>query len=496
MNLKTHINPTLFVALVVLLALSGCAAPTQMVTIPTATPVPAPTRTPWWATENVPYPLGSTGFHLVGGSDEQARQRIMDLGAGDDLSALEDIYKSELIRTGKNSANYKFEAMVWESGGKVYWDSVVKDAEGHYLGMKLTKGAESGQIVRAFGLTRYLLDYTANDDFFDFFTLQNPTEFPNAKQQMIWDETGWHVVGLFTQGGNLLGWFNSDKGASGEWEYQDGAIEGKITDLYKVMSAEEMKARDLYGYGMEINAEVEGIPTKVFFVQTDQLVNKFKEFGYSPLYLNPTMGEISDMDSAERIAKAVRIADYEGYLQDKNLTESDYTFEKYIEDLKSGLDRSYIIYCLNTKITVDPSKPHEFVIGYGMESQYKQMFNFGPTLSIYAQDNSDGSLRIVYTNIFFDKSYNDLLSLSKDRRIAGVAGLYNAAFSQNLAYLSFSELAQQGKTIDGDMYYIRTNMENKLYGSPMFIELNNLLGDQMKEFSKNNNAFWIDTINN
>jgi hypothetical protein len=199
----------------------------------------SPTPTAWWVDENIPYPTSAEGFILnAGGSDELARQRIIDLGAGEDLKDLESMYTQELQRTGKSPANYKFETMVWENKGKVYWDSVVKDSSGHYLGMKLTKGPEAGQVVRAFGLTRYIMEYPQGEDFFDFFTLQNPPEFPDAVQQMVWDDSGWHVVGLFTQGGTNVGWFNADAPGGGEWRIKESlnpalykVVDGKIQEM-------------------------------------------------------------------------------------------------------------------------------------------------------------------------------------------------------------------------------------------------------------------------
>ncbi|MEN6571906.1 MAG: hypothetical protein ABFD24_08705 [Anaerolineaceae bacterium] len=267
------------------------------------------------------------------------------------------------------------------------------------------------------------------------------------------------------------------------------------TSLYRVMEPEEMKARDLYGYGVEITGNVEGVSVTVYFVQTDQLIAKFKEAGYSPLYLNPMMGEISELNSAQRISRAVLIADYEGFLQDKGFTNQDYSFGQYVEDLKNEKDRSYVIYSLNNRIIVDPMKPHEFVFGYGIDMKNGMTFNTGPGTSMGSMQCTDGGNRIVFSNTFLEKkSLSHYADGSIEENRSVISTYYTNFLKQMMEYFSFQELAQQGKPVDGDRYYMDTNLDTRLRSTPMFTELNNLLGDPSVKSYYRVNVFMTDIV--
>jgi hypothetical protein len=250
------------------------------------------------------------------------------------------------------------------------------------------------------------------------------------------------------------------------WQEVPGA-DGLITEssqqgsLNKEMTPEEMQARELYGYGLDVDTQVEGLDTHYYIVTADSLKNKMAEFGYGPLKLNSGMENDNSMplNAAERVGRMLRLGDYLGYLQDKGLSEDNYSFSQYMTDLKNGEDRSYVVYYLKEKIIVDPTKAKELVFVYDMDFK-NGFFNFKS--GVYSQfgyiQTADGSLRIitVLTQALFDGNTVDMVTNHSKQDLADKAFPMQMlqTLKMNLIALSLSEIAQQGKPIDGDPYYV------------------------------------------
>lgn len=163
--------------------------------------------------------LDSPGWLVTGLSPVESKEKIIELGAGEDLAKLEKIYSAELIRSGANAGEYFFEAKVWETQGVIFWNSVVQNLRGQYMGIKFVK--ENAKIISSseLGLANYINLYSEDEDFFNFFLLDNPVDFPNASQKALWytnGEIGRLVVGLFSND-ILLGWYKQDGTIKGGW---------------------------------------------------------------------------------------------------------------------------------------------------------------------------------------------------------------------------------------------------------------------------------------
>ncbi len=143
-------------------------------------------------------------------SGAEARKIIIEKGAGGDLDLLEKWYKSEGI-VGSGMSNFVV-PVVYNEGGHFNWDLMVKKNNGNFVKFTLTSGPESGELVRGMGMIRYLKDRPS----FEVSELQDPAGMGNVNQQVIWDRSGWSVIGAF-QGNTLVAWFNADAPNGGEW---------------------------------------------------------------------------------------------------------------------------------------------------------------------------------------------------------------------------------------------------------------------------------------
>jgi len=182
-------------------------------------PTTSPTETQQPVATGIGYPSGPENFILnAGGSEEADRQIIIDQGAGEDLKALEELLKKELRREGKDPANYKLLPVTKNDGITFNWDVVVVDPQGHILEATITSGKEAGLTVRNIGVVNYLYLFGDNEDFFDFSYTSRPKGYEDAIEQIVYDKSGWKVKGLFSKEGTFVGWFNADKGETGEWQ--------------------------------------------------------------------------------------------------------------------------------------------------------------------------------------------------------------------------------------------------------------------------------------
>lgn len=473
--------------------------PTAIISTPSeSVPSVDPTQTEKApAVEVAPYPSSIKEFEngptVLKGTE--AEERIKALGAGDDLQALKDWYSSAGIPSSM------MEAVIGESDIGAHWNLMIKYPDGKYGIITLTSGPEAGKIVRDGGLVSYL--YSEVRPTFSFKELTNPSGYENVHQKVVADKNLWFAFSL-EKDSQLLGWANLDIKQNAEWvDLQNLATStseapAAETDLYKVMTAEEMKERNLFGYGIEFTAEVEGLDTTVYIVTSDKLAAKIAEYGYGPITLNPKLGEVTDMDSAERIAKTVRIADYEAYLQDKNMKEEDYTFTQYMQDLKDGKDRSYTVYYLDEKMVVDPTKPHEIIFAYDFDTVNGEVMNSG----YYSQNGCrltiDGGVRTI--NAVSVTAFKEIILprfkySSKEQDRWSIPLSMSGMLKKQLAYLAMSEMAQQGKSVGGDIHYIENNYNDLVKSQPTFSQINGMIMAEEIDKPDGNVVLWVDIVN-
>jgi len=218
---KKALNSAIVVSMT--LSSAGCAGiaakpidisntPPPIVQTFTPTPIERPTETQTPpGIEGSTYPTSSENFVKTPGiSGAEARKIIVEKGVGEDLKALEKWYEENgIIGSGMSSFTVP---VVYQEGGNFNWNLMVKKNNGNFLKFTLTSGPEAGQLVRAMGMVSYL----ASKPSFEVSELQDPAGMGNLNQQVIWDRSGWSVVGAF-QGDNLIAWFNADAPNGGEW---------------------------------------------------------------------------------------------------------------------------------------------------------------------------------------------------------------------------------------------------------------------------------------
>jgi len=125
----------------------------------------------------------------------------------------------------------------------------------------------------------------------------------------------------------------------------------------------EKREKGLNGYAIEATGYVQGLETTFIFVTVPGVSAEIEKIGgVSPIHLNE---KVANPTASDRLAEAVRLGDYLGYLEDAGLGEDQYPFTTYIRDLKDGKDRTYKILCTNRglygEFTVDPMKTHQIV---------------------------------------------------------------------------------------------------------------------------------------
>ncbi|MHB8192285.1 MAG: hypothetical protein ACYDGL_03295 [Bellilinea sp.] len=191
------------------LFLSGCVnqvytpevspiSPTLTIT----TSLPSATATvPATETQLPPYPTSSENFVKKPSiSGAEAEKRIVELGVGEDLNAMKDWYRANGV------ADANMFPVLYEEAGEFYWNLAAKSGNGNFLKFTITSGAEADQVVRAMGMVAYL--YTRPT--FRTSELKTPDELNGTTQEMMWDRSGWSVVGTFKEG-VMTGWYNADK---------------------------------------------------------------------------------------------------------------------------------------------------------------------------------------------------------------------------------------------------------------------------------------------
>lgn len=216
---------------------------------PTITVFPNETSTPveiWGAA----YPKSAENFVKKPSiSGAEARKIIVEKGAGEDLKALENWYKSKGI-IGSGMSNVAV-PVVYQEGGNFNWNLMVKKNNGNFLKFTITSGKEADQLVRAMGMITYLGEKPS----FEVSELKDPAGMENLTQQVIWDKSGWSVIGAF-QGSSLIAWFNADAPGGGKWV----KVEKPIPTVEPTKTPEP--ASEYFSYSSSIDpkrlAEVEG----------------------------------------------------------------------------------------------------------------------------------------------------------------------------------------------------------------------------------------------
>ena len=353
------------------------------------------TETPPTA-EGSPYPTSAENFVKTPSiSGAEAEKRIVELGAGADLSALKDWYKANGI------ASSNMLPVIYEEGGEVHWDLAAKGTNGNFLKFTITSGVEANQLVRAMGMVAYLY----NRPEFKVSELTKPAELNGTTQQMIWDKSGWSVIGAF-RGDSLVGWFNADKNI---WIMeQTQQVEVTPTPEYESLHS-----------SLEIEGNVEGLPVKVIFAIGQDMYDR-EELPLDKWIVNPEAQEYLSPNTVENVlAKEIMKAHYFAWQGDDFVNRKPVTFEEYIQRLKDGEDMSYEIAAAvpgsvleSTVEKVDPLKPVAYVLvnkigGYSGGSSARDMGSFNYVI--------DGSLRMEkYVSVEHLISYTGTADFEKD----------------------------------------------------------------------------------
>lgn len=163
--------------------------------------------------EGAPYPRSADNFIKTPSiKGTEAEKIITDvLKADGDMKAVEQWYKNNKI-LGSGVSNFAVPVVYIGEKGQPYWNVMVKNNMGHFLKFTLTSGPESGQVYRAMGMVPDLL----NKPSFTTSELTDPDGYNGVSQEIVWDKSGWSVVGAF-QGDSLVAWYNADAPGGGEW---------------------------------------------------------------------------------------------------------------------------------------------------------------------------------------------------------------------------------------------------------------------------------------
>ena len=296
--------------------------------------------------EVAPYPTSAENFvKMPSISGAEAEKRIVELGAGEDLFALKDWYKANGI------ASSNMLPVVYEEGGEVHWDLAAKGTNGNFLKFTITSGKETNQLVRAMGMVAYLY----NRPEFKVSELIKPAELNGTAQQMIWDKSGWSVIGAF-KGESLVGWFNADKNM---WIMeQTQEVEITPTPEYETIHS-----------SLEIEGSVEGLPVKINFSIAqdtyDREVKPLDRWEYNSVFVEKYGEDEAKNLMAEIIMKAHLFA----WQEDDWENRKSVTLSDYIQRIKDGENMSYEIYATNRgsiiegeKRMVDPTKPVDILL--------------------------------------------------------------------------------------------------------------------------------------
>lgn len=110
---------------------------------------------------------------------------------------------------------------------------------------------------------------------------------------------------------------------------------------YSILAQTEMQEVGLMGDGIRVQTEYEGLPVDVVIVASPSIQRYFD--GHAGYGLNSKLID-NEITGSQRLAQAVLLGHYRGYLEDAGKTSDKYMFEQFVADLKAGKDRSYYIW--------------------------------------------------------------------------------------------------------------------------------------------------------
>ena len=403
------------------LFLSGCVnqvytpevspiSPTLTIT----TSLPSATATvPATETQLPPYPKSAENFVKKPSiSGAEAEKRIVEKGAGEDLNAMKDWYRANGV------ADANMFPVLYEEAGEFYWNLAAKSGNGNFLKFTITSGAEADQVVRAMGMVAYL--YTRPT--FRTSELKTPDELNGTTQEMMWDRSGWSVVGTFKEG-VMTGWYNAD---SNTW----------LVEQVQAPEASPTPEQTEIHSSFEINGEVEGLPVKVTFSIAkdtyEREVRPLDRWEFNPIFVE----KYGEEEARNLMAGIIMKAHFFAWQEDDWEGRKGVSLSDYVQRIKNGEDMSYEIYASDRdsvvqgeKKMVDPSKPVEIIFSEktGGNMGINPVDKFSTLL--YSES---GSLTIEH---FADPAYIEIDNLSKghvrvtDALWEGVAsGLYLIAY--------------------------------------------------------------------
>jgi hypothetical protein len=192
------------------------------------------------------------------------------------------------------------------------------------------------------------------------------------------------------------------------WELSPGT---PVPAPYELTS-EQLVEKQLYGSGFEIVSQYRGMQVDFTFVTSDA---QLKLYGVSRgCMINQELGKWG-ASAEERIAKAVYLGHYLGYLRYKGLREPQFSFDEYMSVMISGQNMSYSLYGVRIgqedgEFMVDPNKPVEFIITDGSidDPNGRGTARGAPGSTMGYIQLENGGMRIV---IGFQYKYKSILIL-------------------------------------------------------------------------------------
>jgi hypothetical protein len=189
------------------------------------------------------------------------------------------------------------------------------------------------------------------------------------------------------------------------------------------LSFEELVAKKLFGSGFEINAEYEGIPVNFTSVTSEGKLRRYHQT--RGCMLNTEMAKYG-YPAEDRIAKMVLLGHYIGYIREKGVSETQFTFKAYMADLNLGRNMSYTIYGVRIGqddgyFVVDPLKPVEYVVTESMKDPNGRgtvLLNDNASRLGYMQLLGTGGLRIIELKAGSDASMLNFCMASADEMAA------------------------------------------------------------------------------
>jgi hypothetical protein len=205
--------------------LASCAAPGGGATL---TPISTPTTIPlaFSGQPTAPFPPNADNFLINGGgSTEQAWDTLTAL-APNDVAAQRAYFNAEFARMGIPASRFELVPMYYFSHDVNAWviAALDNDTGRYYIPAERHVDPATGNVTHIIISSLSLFPYEDHmpwDDFFDLIELKNPPQYPAGKQQLVADESGWFVIGLFDGKGKLAGYYDA---ALDAWKDPEGAF--------------------------------------------------------------------------------------------------------------------------------------------------------------------------------------------------------------------------------------------------------------------------------